>query len=193
MTFANKQSSIAARAAEVGHRLARGESQGSIARSLGVSQATVSRVVSELREDWRREALSDFAGVQYTLMEQVRAVVRAAWATFDNSGQVDTSALAIVLRAIETQARILGVPDAAIDEGHRHLQAASVMLVQAITEEVRDPVMLHRIIGRLEAMRSGVPPEESNFFEPTTDAEICGESGDLREGKLLSHDNEKAG
>ena len=192
MTFANKQSSIAARAAEVGHRLARGESQGSIARSLGVSQATVSRVVSELREEWRREALSDFAGVQWNLLEQVRAVVRAAWGTFDQSGQVDTSALAIVLRAIETQARILGVPDAALAEGHRNLDAAAVLLVQAV-QEITDVPTLRRVIARLEVLRGGVPPEESNFSEGAIDAEICGESGDLREGKLLSCDSQIEG
>lgn len=161
MTFANKQNALVARSAEIARRLARGETQSAIARDLGVSPATVSHVLSGLRAEWRNDALSDFAAVQGNLLLQLQEVIRAGWATYDASGGRDTSALAAVLRGIETQAKLLGVPDAALSDGYRKLANTVQALCDALRDEVTDPAVLARIVARLESLRGGGPTIDS--------------------------------
>ena len=177
MTFTSKESIIVARSAEIARRLARGETQSAIAADLNVSPATVSRVLASLREEWRASALEDFGGVQGGLVAQLREVVRAAWRRWDNSGEADTSALAAVCRAVELQAKLYGVPDAALADGQRRLMATVAAIVEALGAEIDDPAVLTRIVDRLESLRGG---------GQVIDSETAPEDRGSPEEKLLS-------
>lgn len=159
MTFGRgrREGNVIARSAEVARRLARGESQATISRDIGVSQPTLSRVVAKLREEWREISNADFSAVQGGLIVQLQEVVRAAWQAFEESGNRDTSALAAVCRAVELQGKMFGVNDRAVSEHYRRINESVRLLADVLSDEITDPAQLERITDRIQSLNSGEP------------------------------------
>src|SRR5579872_30225 len=76
---------VTKRRAETADLYLKGCTQEAIARTLGVSQPTVSRDLDELRGAWRRQAIDDFEESRARELQKLDLIEREAWEAWERS------------------------------------------------------------------------------------------------------------
>ena len=69
----------------VAERYQTGDTQMGIAESLGVNQATISRDLKAISDDWRASAIRDFDVAKGFAIARLEHIIREAWSAFERS------------------------------------------------------------------------------------------------------------
>lgn len=85
MQSSRETTEIAHRRQQVAERYLRGDYQTTIAQSLGVDTATISRDLKALRELWLTSAIRDFDAAKAQELAKIDEVERAAWSGWTRS------------------------------------------------------------------------------------------------------------
>lgn len=85
MSATSKKMAIAIRRKQVADAYLRGRTQAEIAVELGVNQATVSRDLQALREEWKRSALIDIDEAKARELAKIDAMEIEAWQAWERS------------------------------------------------------------------------------------------------------------
>ena len=89
----SKQLAVLQRRQQTADRYLRGWTQTAIGEDLGVTQATISGDLKEIRREWRASALRDFDAARDLELQKLDRVEREAWAAWERSQQPIQSAI----------------------------------------------------------------------------------------------------
>lgn len=91
----------------VGSLFIRGESQRTIGKKLGLSQATVSRLLAEYLQELQGAASEETDRARAVELGKLAEVERAAWCAYEESG--DSKNLGMITSAVALRCRIQGI------------------------------------------------------------------------------------
>lgn len=130
-----------------------GHSQAEIAEHLDISEATVSREVAKLKDEFKSQTKANISELQAAELAKLAEVESAAWLSHSKTNS--EAALNTILRVIRTRASILGYDSPDVRIALQMYYEGRDMVLRALFDTFgRDSDELSRFTARLEELEA---------------------------------------